>query len=573
MQKITIHVCENFASEIEEIFKKFTELDFTIKKFPSYCGRPILSEDNLDFKSEENDDLVHLVLGGICLSKITQQKNSKRIFINESNCFYLLLNKELVDHYISDGAYLITPSWLTNWRRQIETWGFDQKTAGEFFAESCKYILLLDTGINPESENLLAEFGRFVKKEVKTIPIGLDYLRLKLLHILNENIISSDYLKLKANFNQKSRKVSDYAMAFDLAAQLVQNMNEKMVIDKILTTINILFAPDELHYLCFQQNQPKKLYLKNGLEISDNKIWNELSGIKKKYQWLESGNGFIITIKSTNDVLGILRINNLAFPQYKEHYLNLGLFLSNVCGLAIENARSFQLIQEQQKQLLKNLNKIKDSEKKLKISSERLKILNKIIRHDLSNDFIVIKSAINIFKQTKNKKMLEEIEKRTTKSLNAIADYRRYETFIESNTDLIEIQISEVVNELIYEFSDVNIDIEGDCKVYADDGLYSVFKNLFSNSILHGKATRISIKISDSTYTCIIKFMDNGTGVPDKIKKKIFDEGFFYGKSGHTGIGLHIVKKTIESYGGSISVEDNEPSGVVFVIRLRKVIS
>lgn len=71
---------------------------------------------------------------------------------------------------------------------------------------------------------------------------------------------------------------------------------------------------------------------------------------------------------------------------------------------------------------------------------------------------------------------------------------------------------------------------------------------------------------------CNIKYSDNGTGIPDKVKPKIFDEGFYYGKTGHTGVGLHIVKINVERYGGHISVEDNRPKGAVFVISFRKTI-
>ena len=119
------------------------------------------------------------------------------------------------------------------------------------------------------------------------------------------------------------------------------------------------------------------------------------------------------------------------------------------------------------------------------------------------------------------------------------------------------------------EFPELKFNIKGKCKVLVDDTLESVFKNLISNSIKHGNATKIDIKISLEKNICTIKFSDNGAGIPDKIKKRIFDEGFYYGKAGHTGIGLHIVKKTIERYGGSISVENNKLIGAVFVIKLR----
>ena len=58
----------------------------------------------------------------------------------------------------------------------------------------------------------------------------------------------------------------------------------------------------------------------------------------------------------------------------------------------------------------------------------------------------------------------------------------------------------------------------------------------------------------------------------DKFYRIVFDEGFQHGESGHTGIGLYIVKQTIKSYGGIIKVEDNDPNGAVFTLTLRKAL-
>ena len=212
----------------------------------------------------------------------------------------------------------------------------------------------------------------------------------------------------------------------------------------------------------------------------------------------------------------------------------------------------------------------KRAEKEIKTGRERLKMLNKIIRHDISNDFIVIQSAINILKKTSDLKMIDEIEERVKKSLNAIAGYRKYESFINSNTDLEEIEIVKLINELISEFPRIRFNIEGECKVFADDALCSVFTNLIANSVKHGNSTKIDIIITSDNNNCKIVFIDNGSGIPEKIKDKIFDEGFHYGKNGHTGIGLYIVSKTIERFGGSICVEDNKTNGTTFVINLRK---
>ncbi|MCD4817609.1 MAG: PAS domain-containing sensor histidine kinase, partial [Candidatus Cloacimonetes bacterium] len=220
----------------------------------------------------------------------------------------------------------------------------------------------------------------------------------------------------------------------------------------------------------------------------------------------------------------------------------------------------------------RDITECKKAQEKLNMSREQLKMLNKIIRHDLSNDFVVIKSAIRIFTRTFNKKMLFEIEKRVDKSLKTIAEYKKYEIFIDSDAELIEIELAEFFEKLIIEFPKIKFNIKGEGKVLVDDALNSVFTNLITNSIKHGNSSQIDIKITSNNKICKIEFMDNGTGIPDNIKDKIFEEGFFSGKAGHTGIGLHIVKKTIDRYGGSISVKNNKPTGVVFEIKLRSTL-
>jgi len=233
-----------------------------------------------------------------------------------------------------------------------------------------------------------------------------------------------------------------------------------------------------------------------------------------------------------------------------------------------------------QKQELERLNrklkediiKRKEVEEKLKIISERLKMLNKIIRHDLSNDFAVIKSALRIFRQSDDSKMLDEIEKRVIKSIDAINEYRKYESFIESNVYLEEIELEGIISNIIQEYPGINFNLKGKGRVFATDNLNSVFRNLISNSIMHGKATQIDIIISSDNSKCYIEFIDNGKGIPSEIKDKIFDEGFFHGESGHTGVGLYIVKQVLENYGGSITAENNLPSGAVFKIHLKRAI-
>lgn len=221
--------------------------------------------------------------------------------------------------------------------------------------------------------------------------------------------------------------------------------------------------------------------------------------------------------------------------------------------------------------VVRDITKRKQGEKELKKNRERMKMMNKIIRHDLTNDLIVIKSALNIYHKKSEQKMLIEAEKRINESLKTIKQYKKYEAFIDSNSMLKKIEIASLLNVIKLDYPEINIIIRGEGQILADEALISVFKNLVSNSIKHGKATRIEINIFLEKGYFKIEFKDNGIGIPDKYKSQVFDEGFHCGETGHTGIGLYIVRSTIEHYGGSISVENNIPKGTNFIISIRSV--
>jgi signal transduction histidine kinase len=70
-----------------------------------------------------------------------------------------------------------------------------------------------------------------------------------------------------------------------------------------------------------------------------------------------------------------------------------------------------------------------------------------------------------------------------------------------------------------------------------------------------------------------VRVMDNGIGIPDSEKSKVFD-AFYQVDSratrqvGGTGLGLSIVKRLVEGHDGRVWVEDNDPQGTVFVVTI-----
>lgn len=114
--------------------------------------------------------------------------------------------------------------------------------------------------------------------------------------------------------------------------------------------------------------------------------------------------------------------------------------------------------------------------------------------------------------------------------------------------------------------------IENDeSNVFADpDQLISVFNNVIKNAVQaipHERkgVIKISSKIVD--INVLISISDNGRGINDEVKNKIFTPNFTTKSSG-MGLGLAIVKNILKNSGGKIWFETNEDIGTTFFIQL-----
>jgi two-component system phosphate regulon sensor histidine kinase PhoR len=105
-------------------------------------------------------------------------------------------------------------------------------------------------------------------------------------------------------------------------------------------------------------------------------------------------------------------------------------------------------------------------------------------------------------------------------------------------------------------------------------GMTSVVTNLIENAVKYAGATPlIEASIQQEDQAIILQVADNGLGIPDKEKPKIFEKFYRIGnedtrKTKGTGLGLYIVKEIVKAHKGQIMVEDNHPQGTRFRITL-----
>ena len=217
----------------------------------------------------------------------------------------------------------------------------------------------------------------------------------------------------------------------------------------------------------------------------------------------------------------------------------------------------------------------KKAEEKLIQLNEILRMINKILRHDILNELTVVSGSIEVYKENRDKRLLDSAYKSVERSVELIKKMRELEALVATGGSLKPFSARELIEEVLSGYIDfeerkIDITVNGDATILADEAFSSVVSNMIRNSIIHGKADRIEITIEKKGDFCEIRIADNGEGIPDEIKEEIFEEGFS-GDSKSTGLGLYIARKTIERYGGSIKVEDNHPSGAVFIITLKTV--
>lgn len=107
--------------------------------------------------------------------------------------------------------------------------------------------------------------------------------------------------------------------------------------------------------------------------------------------------------------------------------------------------------------------------------------------------------------------------------------------------------------------------------VYADPlQLGRVFTNILKNaiqSIPDGKTGEIAAELKLKDNLALVEFKDNGKGIPETLREKIFSPNFSTKNSG-MGLGLAISKKIVEQLGGQIAYQTKVGEGTTFTIEL-----
>ena len=226
--------------------------------------------------------------------------------------------------------------------------------------------------------------------------------------------------------------------------------------------------------------------------------------------------------------------------------------------------------------------------KKEKDSSTQRKNFLLSITHELKSPLASIGLVLDTFKKRDLNKdqslKLTNNALKETNRLNELVDNLLMATKVDTEyTPALEkLDLKSMINEVISkvqtkypnavfakQFPSDAVSITGD-----KNGLISLMTNLLENAVKYSpKTPKIDLSLSKEKGSIQLKVADQGVGIPDAEKKKVFDRFYRIGnedtrKSKGTGLGLYIVGQIVKKHGGKIDVVDNLPKGTVFEISL-----
>lgn len=202
---------------------------------------------------------------------------------------------------------------------------------------------------------------------------------------------------------------------------------------------------------------------------------------------------------------------------------------------------------------------------KANAATEAVNLYVDILTHDINNANTVAMGYLQMFLESADdppRKFLREPLAAIYQSSEIIRNVTTIRRLEAGGAELRPVRLEPVLRGMRNYYADTSITCEGpDAMVLADDLIDEIFANLIGNSVkFGGPDVEVTISVREVGDTVSVTVADTGPGIPDDLKPLIFErkERGKTKKSGK-GLGLYIVRKLVERYGGSIRAGDRVP--------------
>lgn len=213
----------------------------------------------------------------------------------------------------------------------------------------------------------------------------------------------------------------------------------------------------------------------------------------------------------------------------------------------------------------------------------------KQVAHEIKNPLTPMKLSIQHLKRSvkveddESAEKLDRVSKSLIEQIDALTkianEFSNFAKMPKANE--LELNLSEILKNAVAVFSEydeheieLELEFEEPALIWADKNLLlRVFNNLIKNGIQAAEvdeSAHVKIRLSESADTFQVEVIDNGKGISEEAKDRIFVP-YFTTKSKGTGLGLAMSKQIVENMKGSIRFETELNKGTTFYVTFPKI--
>jgi len=246
-------------------------------------------------------------------------------------------------------------------------------------------------------------------------------------------------------------------------------------------------------------------------------------------------------------------------------------------GPASRGAPEFEAL----RQALRELATALDAARERDLEAERLRAFREVARrvaHEIKNPLTAMRIAVDQLYRTdvaadRRTAMAVDVMASETDRLEQLAkefaEFGRLPEGPKSEVDLMDLLIDLSTSAVPSEIS-VAVRANGEpCRLLGHyDPLRRAFANLLRNAAeAMGGHGAIDVGVTRDGAGLVVTVADHGPGIPPELRQRVF-EPYFTTKQDGTGLGLALVRQTIEAHNGTISVGDTPGGGATFSVVL-----
>ena len=386
--------------------------------------------------------------------------------------------------------------------------------------------------------------------------------------------------------------------------QFNQNWNGTFVVEAV-NDPELSILGSSVNDPCFNQEYIQK-YLSNSIaSINDVDLANLSDCHKSLLQRFQVKANIVVPISFGDTLWGLLIAHQCSAPRQWEGFeIDLLRQLANHVAIAIQQVKLFERVQDLNKNLERQVTdrtqQLEQSLRQLEIALRKEKELNELksqfisrASHEFRTPLATIQAASDLLRnyshKMTNEKKLEKIDKiqhevkGMTNLLEEVlvigkTESGKFELQMEQiNLEKFCLEIIEQTKLLATDKHQVVfININAPVSMMIDTKFFKqIISNLLSNAIKYspdgGEVTFRISKASDRPPQLLLEFSDQGIGIPLADQEKIFEH--FYrahnvGMIAGTGLGMAIIKNSIDILGGTIRLNSAETQGTTIQVKI-----